>query len=327
MLVLSRGQVAAVLTMRDVIAAVEGAFAAHARGSLPDVPGVLATHVPGGGFHVKVAALGPGAGVYAAKINANFPANPVQHQLPTIQGLVALFETGSGRPLALLDSMEITTLRTAAATALAARYLACAQAHTLTIVGCGVQGRAHLRALAEVRPIRTAWLHDVRPGTAERLAEELGPELAMELRPTRDLAAAVAQSEICVTCTSSRQPVLGPDDLHPGLFIAAVGADNPEKQELDPRLLARSRVVADLAEQAATIGELHHALRAGLMARTDVHAELGEVIVGARPGRTSEAESFAFDSTGTALQDVATAALAWERAKRAGSGLEVMLEA
>jgi len=110
--------------------------------------------------------------------------------------------------------------------------------------------------------------------------------------------------------------------LHPGLFIAAVGADNPEKQEIAPEALAGSRVVVDIVEQAATIGDLHHAIVAGIMRESDVHATLGEVVAGLRPGRTRAGEVFVFDSTGTALQDVAAAALVYERARSAGRGVE-----
>lgn len=322
MLLLTRRDVAALLTMPDAIAAMEDAFGALARGSLPAPPGVLATHVAGGGFHVKAAALGDSPGWYAAKVNANFPGNPSHHGLPTIQGALLLFETGTGRPLALLDSMELTILRTAAATALAARYLARPDAATMTLLGCGVQGRAHLRALRVVRPIRRAWLVDSRPGAAEQLAREMAPDVDFELRPTGNLARAMHESEICLTCTTARSPVLGPDEVHPGLFIGAVGADNPEKQELDPDIFAAARVVVDVLEQAATMGDLHHALAAGVLQRAQVHAELGDIVTGSKPGRTDAAQVFVFDSTGMAVQDVAAAVRVYQSARASGAGTE-----
>ena len=113
------------------------------------------------------------------------------------------------------------------------------------------------------------------------------------------------------------------DLLHPGLFIAAVGADSPSKHEIEPAALRRSKVVVDLLEQAATMGDLHHALEAGDMTRDDVHGELGDVLAGRRSGRTSPDETFIFDSTGTALQDVAAAAIVYERAQRAGRGISL----
>ena len=138
--------------------------------------------------------------------------------LPTIQGVIALFDSADGRPLALLDSIEITILRTAAASAIAARHLARADASTVTVCGCGSQGRSHLRALMHVRPVRQAFALDVDPDRARRFAAELAPELGIAITPTVDLAAAVAASGICVTCTPARTPIFPAALLHPGLF-------------------------------------------------------------------------------------------------------------
>ena len=325
MLFLTRQDVAGLLSLRDCIDAVERVFRQHALGELPIAPGVLGAHLNDGGFHIKTAALGGAPGYFAAKVNANFPRNPQSFGLPTIQGIVALFDSVSGRPLALLDSIEITILRTAAASAVAARYLARAEASTVTVYGCGSQGRSHLRAFMHVRAIQRAFALDVDPVRARQFAEELAPELGIPIIATDDLAAAVGASDICVTCTTARTPVFSADLLHPGLFIAAVGADSPEKQELEPAVLRLSRVVVDILEQAATIGELHHAIEAGVLSRSDVHGDLGQVITGQRAGRTSAEEIFVFDSTGTALQDVAAAALVYERAQRDGRGLQVEL--
>jgi ornithine cyclodeaminase/alanine dehydrogenase-like protein (mu-crystallin family) len=125
---------------------------------------------------------------------------------------------------------------------------------------------------------------------------------------------------VIVTCTTSEEPVLGADDVEAGAFVAGVGADNPRKWELDPRLLAGGRLVVDSLEQAATIGDLHHALDAGVIGRDDVHAELWQVVSGTRPGRGADDEVTLFDSTGVALEDVAAAALVYERAVAAGRG-------
>ncbi|HYG79987.1 MAG TPA: hypothetical protein VD861_06345, partial [Pyrinomonadaceae bacterium] len=125
---------------------------------------------------------------------------------------------------------------------------------------------------------------------------------------------------VLVTCTPSKQAFVKRDFVQPGTFVAAVGADSPEKQELEPALMARAKIVADIVEQCATMGELHHALEAGLVTREDVHAELGEVVAGVKPGRTSPEETIVFDSTGMALQDVVAAAAVYEKAVRSGVG-------
>jgi alanine dehydrogenase len=325
-LLLTRGEVASLLNLDECIAAVEQAFRLHGAGKL-NPTGILGMHVPGGGFHIKTALLDHGCSYFVAKTNANFPENPKLRGLPTIQGVILLFDGEKGTPLAVMDSMEITILRTGAATAVAAKYLSRADACVATICGCGNQGRVQLRAVSRVRPIRRVFAHDADPAQAERFAAELSRELGVEATAVGDLSAAVKQSDICVTCTPSRTPLLGPSDVSPGLFIAAVGADSPEKQELDPELLANSTLVVDILEQCATIGELHHALAANVMTRSDVHAELGEIVAGKRPGRIGADEIFVFDSTGTALQDAAAAIVVYDRALQSGRGTRLDFDA
>lgn len=321
---LTRADVARLLDLGDCIDAVERAFRAHAEGrTVPS--GVLGVRVEGGGFHIKTAGLTGSRGYFAAKLNGNFDANPERRGLPRIQGVIVLCDGRTGSPLALMDSVEITVLRTAAATAVAARHLARHDAAVATICGCGVQGRAQLAALARVLPLRRAYAFDCDHGAASRFAAELATDLGIEIVAADDLSAACRASDVCVTCTPSRTPLLGADDVSPGAFVAAVGADSEEKQELAPELLAMASVVVDHLEQCATIGELHHALERGVLARSDVRAELHEVVAGTKPGRRSVEEVVVFDSTGVALEDVAAAALVAERAEAAGAGLVVDL--
>ena len=320
MLFLDRQDVSELLPMADCIAAVEQAFVAQAAGRLPAQPAVLGVHVAGGGFHVKAAALGTSPGYFAAKINSNFPGNPSRHGLPAIQGVIGLFDTESGAPLALFDSIAITTLRTAAASALAAKFLARRDAATLAICGCGNQGRAHVEALRAVRPIRRVIACDVDAARAQAFVAEIRAATGLEVRVASRPAEASARADIVVTCTPARAPILGPEDVAPGQFIAAVGADSEGKHELDARLLAKARVVTDLTAQSARMGDLQHAIAAGLMTAEDVHAEIGQIVSGARPGRSDDREIFVYDSTGTALQDVAAAALVYERAREEGTG-------
>jgi ornithine cyclodeaminase/alanine dehydrogenase-like protein (mu-crystallin family) len=145
------------------------------------------------------------------------------------------------------------------------------------------------------------------------------------VRPTFELAEAVRGSDVCVTCTPSRQAFLLREHVGPGTFVAGVGADSRGKHELDPRLLAAASVVVDVLDQCATDGDLQHALAAGLMTRESVYAELGDVLTGRKPGRRSAEEITVFDSTGTALEDVAAAVLVYERALATGAGLRIAL--
>ena len=264
---------------------------------------------------------------FAAKTNANFSGNPRRHGLPAIQGVIVLCDGEDGRPLAVMDSIEVTIRRTAAATAVAAKSLARADARVITICGCGNQGRAQLRALARILPLERVYAFDAEEATARAYAHELGDELRLDVRPVADHVEAVRNSDVCVTCTPSRQPFLFRDHVKAGTFIAAVGADSADKHEIDAGLMAASVVVTDVLDQCASFGDLHHAIDAGVLTRESVHAELADLVTGRKPGRRSAQEITLFDSTGTALEDVAAAAVVYEKAVAAGVGLTVALGA
>lgn len=323
-LLLKRSDVAALLSIEECMTAVEQAFKLYTEGQTAP-PGVLGIHAPDGGFHIKAGLMQLDKTYFAAKTNANFPQNMKQFGLPLIQGSIVLCDGENGYPLALMDSMEITIIRTGAATGVAAKYLARTDAKIATICGCGNQGRISLKAIAAVRPLTHIYAFDIEESQALRFAEELSQELRIEVQAVQDLAQAARKSDIVVTCTPTKQPFLKGDYVSPGTFIAAVGADSEEKQELDPALLVGNKIVVDLVEQCLTIGELHHAVEKGLISRADVYAELGEVIAGRKASRTSEEEIIIFDSTGTALQDVVAAALVYERAVSAERGLRFHL--
>ena len=323
-LLLTRGDVAALLTLDECIDAVEAGFARQAGGAAVG-PGVLALHVPGGGFHVKAAGLRLARFYVAAKLNANFPDNGARRGLPTIQGVVVLSDGEDGRPLALLDSMEITALRTGAATAVAARHLARADARVATVVGCGRQGRVQIAALARVRTLARIHAVDADPAVAARFAREMSAELGVDVRAAGSVAEVAPGSDIVVTCTPSRAPLLHRVDVAPGTFVGAVGADNEHKQELEPALMAAGTIVVDSLEQCAIIGDLHHALAAGAVSLDQVHAELAQVVAGQKPGRRTADEITIFDSSGVAVEDVAAAVAVYEKALAAGRGLSVDL--
>jgi ornithine cyclodeaminase/alanine dehydrogenase-like protein (mu-crystallin family) len=317
-LLLSRSDIAALVDIDACLAAVESAFRAHAEGRLLG-PASLAVMAEGGGFHVKAAGLRGEPGYFAAKTNANFPGNPARG-LPTIQGVVTLCDAATGRLLAVMDSMEITILRTAAASAIAARYLARPEAKTAVLCGCGAQAAAQIRALARVLPLERVLAFDIERERIAALAAELTRDPGLAVEPVDELSGALRSADIVVTCTPSRLPFLRRDDVRPGTFIAAVGADSPLKSEIEPALMAAATVIADILDQCAESGDLHHAIEACAMTRADVHAELGDIVAGRKPGRRTSDEITLFDSTGTALQDVAAARLAYERACTAGRG-------
>ena len=268
LLVLSRSDITRLMAYEDYVVAVEAAFVAAENGRAV-APPAAALHVPDGSFHAKGAALlGEGA-VTAIKINGNFPGNPVANGLPTVQGVIYLADGQNGRPLAVMDSIEVTINRTAAATTLAARHLARPDSRIVTICGAGVQGRIQLIAIAAEARLERVHIWDAKAEAAERLAREMSPALKLDIRATTDLSV-TRQSDIIVTCTSARQAFLTRDLVKPGTFISAVGADNADKQEIDPGLYAASIAVVDSLEQAVEIGDLHHALAAGAVTTDQV---------------------------------------------------------
>ena len=312
---LSRADVERLLTPQACIAAVEDAFRRHALGET-NAPGILGMHAGEGSFHVKAADLD---GHFAAKLNANFPGNPARG-LPTIQGVVILSGTKDGRLLALMDSMAITALRTAAATAVAAKYLARKDVQAMLLCGCGAQAAAQLRALLAVRKPKRIYAYDQDVRKAQAFAASLTGEPGINIEVTGDLRKA-SECAVIVTCTTARRYFLLREMVSPGTFIAAVGADHEEKQEIDPQLMAGASVVTDLTSQASTIGDLHHAIEAGTMTIADVHAQIGEVVSGKKRGRENDEQITIFDSTGTGLQDVAAAIAVYRRALNEGAGL------
>ncbi|HMA30126.1 MAG TPA: ornithine cyclodeaminase family protein [Thermoanaerobaculia bacterium] len=320
-LVLTRADVESLLDLDSCFAAVEEAFRQHGAGEVP-APGALGLRTAGGGFHVKAGILGGSRPLFAAKVNGNFQGNDARG-LPRIQGVVVLADAEAGSPLAVMDSSAITRLRTAAATAVAAKHLARPDSKTIMICGCGVQGRAQLRALARVLAVEAVFCFDEERERALRFTQDLAPEVGFPIVAADDLRSAARASDVVVTCTPSKNPILFFGFLRPGAFLAAIGADSEEKQEVDSSLMASSTIVTDVTDQCAAFGDLHHALASGLVARGDVHGELGEIVAGRKPGRSSGKEIIVFDSTGMALQDAAAAAVVLERARATGRGIEV----
>ncbi|HYC64847.1 MAG TPA: ornithine cyclodeaminase family protein [Reyranellaceae bacterium] len=323
-LILSRADIARLMDYPAYVEAVEAGFRAAADGAAL-APPAAAFHVPGGGYHAKAAAMLAGdPPVMAIKLNGNYPGNPAKNGLPTVQGVVYLADASNGRPLALMDSIEITINRTGAATTIAAKHLARPDSKVATICGAGVQGRIQAIAIAAALPLTTMHVWDIRPEAATKLAGELARLLKIDVRPSADLAV-TRQSDIVVTGTSAKQAFLTPDLVRPGTFIAAVGADNDDKSEIAPALYAKARVAVDSLEQCAEIGDLHHALAAGAVTREHVRATLSELVAGTKPGRRDAQEITLFDSTGMGLQDVAAAAGIYKRALATGAGTRLAL--
>lgn len=316
-LLLDRSAIAGLMGRDDWLDSAAQAFAGIAQGRAHS-PLPMAIEGVGGAFHAKGARLGLERAWVALKLNGNFPGN---RALPTIQGALLLCDGEDGRLLAILDSAEVTLRRTAAATALAARHLARADSATVLICGCGAQAPAQLDALRGVLPIKRGFCWDRDSARARSLAASTG------LAATGDLRSACGKVDVIVTCTTATEPFLDAGMVKPGTFVAAVGADSPHKSEVAPDLMAAAVVVCDVADQCERMGDLRYAIAAGRMARGDVHAELAELVAGLKPGRTDDRPITVFDSTGTAVQDVAAAVTIYRRAIAAGGGRSIDLAA
>jgi ornithine cyclodeaminase/alanine dehydrogenase-like protein (mu-crystallin family) len=320
-LILTRGDIASFMTVDVYLESAREAFLALGNGRAQS-PMPLYLPADGGGIHAKGALLRTASGVYVAvKVNANFPGNPMNAGLPTIQGGIVLSDGRNGCLLAILDSIEVTLRRTAAASALAARHLARPDSAVLTICGCGSQSRAQLAAYAGVFALRRVFAWDTDPKAARDFCDEVSKHAAFAIEPAASLDDVTVVSDMIVTCTTARTPYLGVEHVRPGTFVAGIGADSAEKSELQPQLLANASVVVDGLEQCAQIGDLHHAITVGAMTARDVHATLAEVVAETKPGRRSDAEITVFDSSGMAVLDVAAAVHIYLRALASGVGL------
>jgi len=323
MIVLTRSDTRKLLSLEACVEAVEGAFGERGRG---EGPAAHRFHVAAGegAFHVTAGGVGPGAGrpAFGIKVNGRYPpVEPGGNQ--RVSGAILLADAEDGRPLALLDSLVVTVMRTAAVTVVAARHLARADARSALLVGAGTQGRMQMAALALDEQIERLAVHDQAPGKAQALAEEARAR-GLDARVVEDVDGAADEADVIVTVTPASSPVL--TRVPPGCLVVALGADGPGKRELGPGILSTSKVVVDILDQAAYAGELSSAIRDGQMGRDDVYGELGEIVAGAKPGRATADETIVFDATGTALQDVAASLLLIEAARREGRGTELRLD-
>jgi alanine dehydrogenase len=282
------------------VEAVRAAFIAHARGEWTMPPKVYVTNYPAGDFRAMPAL---GAGHALLKWVTSFPGNP-QRGLPTVTGVVLLSDAETGQLRAVFDAGAVTAVRTGAAAVLAAETLGRPDATTAAVIGAGVNGQAAARTfLARGRPVL---LWDVNEERARKVALDLGAEVAQSLE-------AALGADLLVTVTPGHQVLLAAATLRAGQHVSLMGADGPGKAEAADSELARARLFCDDWEQASHGGELAHAVESGVVSRADVTA-LGAVLAGDAAGRLKDDEITMFDSTGLAIQDLAIALAAMERA-------------
>jgi alanine dehydrogenase len=264
-------------------------------------------------------------GAAGVKIVNAHPGNPKKFGLPTVMATILLLDPKTGVPLAIMDGTAITNFRTGAAGAVAAKYLARKDSETVAMVGAGVQAKTQLLALNEVLDIKVVKVNDALPANAGRYVKEMGKELGIEMKVVAKTCDAVKGADVVVTTTPARKAVVMNDCISDGTHINAIGADAPGKQELDPKILMRAKVVVDDVQQAIHSGEVNVPLSRGIIARADIYADLGQIITGKKHGRVSREEVTVFDSTGLAVQDIATDWVVYKKAIRKGVGGKIDL--
>lgn len=308
----------------EALAAVEDGFTRLAGGKA-SMPPIMRVDVPenNGEVDIKTAYL-QGLDSFAVKMSSGFFDND-KLGLPSLGGLMILLSAKIGFPQALLlDNGYLTDVRTGAAGAIAAKYLAKAQLDTAGVIGAGAQARFQMRALKLVRNFNRLLVYSRAAEKVDRYIREMTPELGVEIIKADNAEAVVRGSELVVTTTPAKQPYLKAEWLHPGLHITAMGSDAEEKQELYAGALGRADLlVCDRKSQAFRLGELHHALAAGVISENDPITELGEITAGRSPGRQNDEQITICDLTGTGVQDTAIALLAYQKAQKAGLGMPI----
>ncbi len=249
------------------------------------------------------------------------PENP-KKGLKTVMAAIILNDLKTGIPLALMDGTYITTLRTGAASAVAIKYLAKKSAQSLGVIGAGSQALTQIAAIFKIRAIKEIAVYDIKEEAVENLAKLLANE---KIKIKKASLREVAQKDILVTVTPARQPVVKKEWILFGTHINAIGADASGKEELDPQILKEAKIVVDCWEQASHSGEINIPLAKGIISQKDIYASLGEIVSGKKRGRENDKEVTIFDSTGLAIQDLYTANLVYELAKRKKIGREIKI--
>lgn len=327
-LLLTRADVEKVLTMGEAINAVEEGFRQLALGKVT-MPQRTTIRIPDHhGLHLAMPAhIGGGGtdGALATKIVTVYPENPAHFGLPTTIGTLLLNDPRSGALLAIMEAGFLTAMRTGAVSGVASKVLAREDASRVGVFGAGGMGRMQLRAICEVRKIVSAAVYDPNQAASEKFAAEMTDQLRIKVESV-DAPRACLNADIVCTASSSRTPIFEGGWLTPGVHLNGIGSHSPDARELDSETVRRSKVVTDyLPACLAEAGDLILPIEEGSFRKEQIHADLGEIIAGQKPGRRTREEITLFKSVGLAVQDAATAARVLDLARAAGVGSEIRI--
>ncbi|WAJ39300.1 ornithine cyclodeaminase family protein [Pseudomonas sp. GOM7] len=307
-LLLNKAEVGSLITMQEVIGTVEEAYKAFSAGQVvqPDYIGIHLS-APRGEIDFKVGYCTSNEIISMKASSGGFLDNPSTHGVPNGMGSVLLFDARSCALICVMDGSLLTGLRTGASGAVSVKALARANATKVTCIGTGNQARMQIRAISLVRPIEVIHAWSRTPETRERFKADIEGELGIPVILADSKKEAVEQADILITTTRGKGPLVQASWVKPGTHIVAIGTDMKGKQEFEPEIFRHAKIVNDSIAQCIDKGETWHALNERVIGLDDIHGELGEILLGTKPGRQSDEEITLFDSTGMAIQDNTTA--------------------
>jgi len=316
-ILLKQSEIKDLVSMKEVIDSVEAGFTAYAKREV-QMPAKKYLFFPEGDLRVMPCYV-RGREEAAVKCVNVHPKNPINNELPTVMAIIELIDPKTGFPLAVMDGTWVTDMRTGASAGVATKYLARPDSETLGIIGAGRQACTQLMAMDEVMKIEKAKVYCRTCSTRTKFARNATATYGFEVEAVKSPKEAVKDVDVVVTTTPSRKPLIKVDWISSGTHINAMGADAPSKQELDTNLLQKSKIVVDSWEQAKHSGEINVPVSQGILKRNDIHAKLGEIIIGKKVCREKD-EITIFDSTGLAVQDTVTAWQIYRKVLEKGVG-------
>ncbi len=317
-LFLNQDEISRLLTVADTIRCVEDAFREKSLGHTQMPPKVYIYYKKHDGDLRIMPSYIERVEKSGVKVVNVHPKNPTSKGLPTVMGVIILIDPCTGAPIAIMDGTLITAARTGGASGVATKWLARKDSRVLGLVGAGRQAINQLECIAEVASITDVKVHDRYMEIAKRFVNNVESCFNFSFTVATNIEACVKDSDIVSTITPSRNPIIKDEWVKDGIHINAIGADAAGKQELDPKILKRAKIVVDDWEQACHSGEVNVPLSKGNLSKGDIYGELSEIVCGTRRGRESDKEITVFDSTGLSLQDVTTAWMVYEKAKKKG---------
>lgn len=305
-----------ILTMEDAIRAVEEALMEKAAKRVQMPPKTYIFFRKYNGDFRTMPSYLEGLDVAGVKAVNVHPNNPHTYNKPSVMATIILLDPRTGKPISIMGGTTITRMRTGAIGGVATKYLGRKNSETLGLLGAGTQARTQLSAISKILDLKEVRVYDKVDGAVRRFIEEAMKTYNYNFIPCKGVEECVKEADVVSTTTPVTNPIIMDEWITPGTHINAIGADAPGKEELDPKILKRAKIVVDDLDQAVHSGEVNVPIEQGLIRVRDIYGELCEVVSGEKTGRESEDEITVFDSTGLSIQDMATAAIVYNRAKK-----------